>query len=238
MTPIAICQRMRNRPVWRLLALVLAFGIGLLPAPAQAQDGGQVQEFTGEIVPGELYYYRLPDLQAGETLYVYVDELSGNLDPITGVLEGDVDFEVLEQQYRSDLADAIASGVEPLEAVREVQSRYFLSSNDDGGPGLAAALAYDNPGRRRLRSHRCRRIGYAWTPAPPASTDCLSASTPPTCWRAPPSPTGDVIAALDLNATPHGAKSRGDNGRHLSRPARGGLRVGRCPNRRYPVRLR
>ena len=205
MTPIDIHQRMPNRIAWLLLALVFAFGIGLLPAPAHAQDGGHVQEFTGEIVPGELYYYRLPDLQAGETLYVYLDELSGNLDPIAGVLAGDVDFEVLEQQYRSDLADAIASGVEPLEAVREVQSRYFLSSNDDGGPGLAAALAYEIPADADyglIVAGALGTLGFQTA----GEYRLLVGLDAPEVLEGDASPTGDVIAALDLEVTPLGAK--------------------------------
>ena len=68
---------------------------------------------------------RIANLPAGDTLYVYLDELSGNLDPIVGVLEGEVDFEVLDSSTGSALADAIASGMEPLEAVQRGPESLF-----------------------------------------------------------------------------------------------------------------
>ena len=100
-----------------VLALGATVGVG------HAQGNGQIQELSGTVFPGEFYYYSVPDLGAGQTLYVYLDDTSGNLDPVAGVLPGDQDIEALEREYQNALAMAIAEGTDPVAAVRQVQSR-------------------------------------------------------------------------------------------------------------------
>ena len=42
---------------------------------------GHVQEITSYIYPGEREVYDLPNLKGGDTLFVYMQHLSANLDP-------------------------------------------------------------------------------------------------------------------------------------------------------------
>ena len=57
-----------------------------------AEGPQQVQKFTDHLQPGESHYYNVPNLKKGDTLYVYVQRISGNLDPIVGVTKDRVDF--------------------------------------------------------------------------------------------------------------------------------------------------
>ncbi len=74
----------------RLAYVVLLLALGGA-APAWAQGGPQVQEFTGTVNDAaEIVFYDLYGLQAGQTLYAYVEATSGNLD--TYLYLGDIDF--------------------------------------------------------------------------------------------------------------------------------------------------
>ena len=83
-------------PVWALVLLVaMAGGLVLGIAPVYAQDevadvGERIQRLTGYTGVGDSVFYRLPHLRQGETLYVYVTGLSGNLDPFAGLFNGTV----------------------------------------------------------------------------------------------------------------------------------------------------
>jgi hypothetical protein len=54
------------------------------PGDSTAADR-QVQVMTKYLKRNDLHVYNLPNLKEGETLYVYVERISGNLDPYTGI---------------------------------------------------------------------------------------------------------------------------------------------------------
>ena len=69
----------------------LTTGTGVITPESQGGSGDgtsvdrQVQVITKYLKRNELHVYNLPNLKAGETLYVYVERISGNLDPFTGI---------------------------------------------------------------------------------------------------------------------------------------------------------
>ena len=194
-----------NYPIVTLAVFILAavLSLGPMSTPALSQSGGQVQELTGTIFPGEFYYYDVPDLQAGQTLYVFLDETSGNLDPVAAVMKGNQDIPALEREYQDALAAAIAEGSDPLAALRQVQSRYFLSSDDDSGPGLTAEFAYEIPedgDYGLIAAGALAGLGMATS----GDYRLLIGVDAPEVLEGTAAPTGDIIATLDLEATPPG----------------------------------
>ncbi len=79
------------KTVWKLVAVLFVLSMGL---PALAQGGPQIQELTGRIdSSSRVVFYTLPALQAGHTLYAYVEATSGNLD--TYLALGDTPFRTI-----------------------------------------------------------------------------------------------------------------------------------------------
>ncbi len=78
--------------LWRgLFCLVLMVMLLHMTPTTSAQSSGGVQEFTGAIGKNDDgYYYDLFDLQAGQTVYLYMEALSGDLDPY--LYFGNLDF--------------------------------------------------------------------------------------------------------------------------------------------------
>jgi len=60
-----------------VITLILAAGV----VPGHAQERESVQVLTQRIEAGDVHFYQLPDLNAGETLSIYVMGTSSNLDP-------------------------------------------------------------------------------------------------------------------------------------------------------------
>lgn len=129
---------------WVILLILSLVVWGLLGSHrlVHAQTVGRVQTLTGTIRPGDFYAYILPDLQSGETLYVYMQATSGNLDPIIALSDGTVDTQSLEDTYDSIVQQALVEGRDPLLAASEAAEDLFLIWDDDSGEGLAAAFEY------------------------------------------------------------------------------------------------
>ncbi len=130
----------------RKWVILLVLGLALLPGlrPLAAQEAGEqdgpVQVLHGRIEPGQIILYKLPDLRQGQRLYVTMQTQSGNLDPIVGLVHGDVDPEALEADFEEALTRAVTQGEDPFTAVNRLRNEYFLAWDDDGSGGLAAAL--------------------------------------------------------------------------------------------------
>lgn len=131
---------MRKWVILLVLGLVLLPGLRPLAAQEEGEQEGSVQVLHGRIEPGEIILYNLPDLRQGQRLYVTMQTQSGDLDPIVGLVHGDVDPEALEADFEAALSRAIDQGEDPFTAVNRLRNEYFLAWDDDGSGGLAAAL--------------------------------------------------------------------------------------------------
>jgi hypothetical protein len=183
--------------------MVLVAGTTLTLAPASAQEGAAVQELSGTIDAGEAVLYLLSDLRQGQRLAVYAQPTSGNLDPIVGILGTDVDPEAFEAAYEAALDRVLAEGVDPLEGVEAVRDEYSLAWDDDSGGGLTAALEFEVPvdgDYRLLVGGALSALGRQTF----GDYRLLLGLDEPQVLAGDAEPTGDVIAVLDVEATPPG----------------------------------
>ena len=186
-----------------LLAIVLVFSLVLtlmLAAgviPGHAQERKSVQVLTQRIEAGELHFYQLPDLNAGETLSIYALGTSSNFDPFIALSDESLDPSVLKETFFAEVDQVIASGEDPFAALPQIAGALFIEWDDDSGGGYDAVfskriledgdyqlLVSSSPGRRTFGDYTLL-IGIN---APEVLTgDAL--------------PTGDGIAVLDRAAS-------------------------------------
>ena len=75
---------------WRLLIGVIILSVfTILPVcqPVAAQTSGHIQELQDVIEDGRGVVYTLRGLKKGDTLYAYMANTGGNLDPMLGILK-------------------------------------------------------------------------------------------------------------------------------------------------------
>jgi hypothetical protein len=82
------------------LALTMALPSIASGAVRAQEPDGRVQVLTGYAERGVGVFYRLPDLQAGQTLYVYVATSSGNLDPFVALSDVPMAAEMLHERIQ------------------------------------------------------------------------------------------------------------------------------------------
>ena len=147
--------------------------------------------------------YLLPDLTAGQTIYIRAQTVSGNLDPLIGIIDSKVDPNQLETDYEQALDQAITAGVDPFEIVDTLRDRYLLAWDDDGGGGLTAALSFEIPedGDYRLLITGALSVFGSQTAG---EYDLLLGLDAPQVLDGEVEPTGDVLAVLDTESTPPG----------------------------------
>ena len=90
-------------------------------------------------------------------------------------------------------------------AIRQVQSQFFLSADDDSGPGLAAAFPYEIPedgDYGLIVAGALASLGGGTF----GDYRLLIGVDAPEVLEGTGRPTGDVIATLDREATPLGEK--------------------------------
>ncbi len=116
----------------------------------------QIQEFRGSIEDDRAIIYELPNLKKGDTLYAYMANKTGNLDPMLGLLRVDdshglttkeaVKAIINSDQSLSEVLQAqVKSSTNLIEAFLEFSDEYFITWDDDSGDGYDAMLAYKIP---------------------------------------------------------------------------------------------
>jgi hypothetical protein len=154
-TPLSAPRPVATRRGYLTCALALSLGVvlslmlGIARTHAQgevpAEDGGPVQVLSAFLEPGQAALYTLPDLKRGETLYVYVEGVSGNLDPFAGLADTRLDAAALSDAFNAEVDQALAAGRDPLEALPEIYAGLLVAWDDDSGKGYAAAFDYAVP---------------------------------------------------------------------------------------------
>ena len=138
---------MRQAPLF-LTKFIVLLGLAALFLPTQitsAQAPAAIQEVVGELEPGAVIVYLLPDLVEGQTFYAYAAGTSGNLDPFLVLVDGDANPIALRDEFRSLLDQAISAGEDPVTAIDAAADELYLAFNDDSGHGYDASLAFTAP---------------------------------------------------------------------------------------------
>ena len=128
-----------------LFLLGLFFSLLLNLGTASAQTKGTVEIVQGYLEAGESKVYTIPDLQPGETVYVYVERTSDNLDPIIALASQRSDWSDLRDKFRQQRDKAIAEGQDPIKVFAEFADSLFLAWDDDSGEGYDAVLKFQVP---------------------------------------------------------------------------------------------
>ena len=127
---------------------LLRFQVDELDALALA-DGEAVQELTGRIDPGSGSFYAIAPLEEGQTLYVYVQGISGNLDPLLLLADDTLDRFTVGEDFRTDVERAIEEGRTVFNNLKKTIV-FILPTN--GGECLTLVAASRAAARRRCSS--------------------------------------------------------------------------------------
>ena len=132
----------------RYSALTLLILAILLLAPlggVLAQDVPPVQELSGSLAPGQTDVFLIKGLKKGQILTSFLENTSGNLDPILSILPGDQDLSASLESFRKAVAELVATSPQPLLDLPALRDQYTLAWDDDSGPGYSAALQFNVP---------------------------------------------------------------------------------------------
>jgi hypothetical protein len=190
------CQRIA---ILSMLSLALFAGF----SPVHAQEPGQVQELTGTLGREEIQIYLLPNLESGQTLYVYAHGTSGNLDPIVGLVDAREDPEALLESHLSSIEQAVEEGRDPVVAAQVSADKLFLTWDDDSGGGLASAFAVPIPAAGDYRLF----LTSVWSQVGLGTFGdyrLFVGLDAPQVLEGEASPTGDMLAVPDREASPPG----------------------------------
>ena len=131
------------------LALILIFAVAILSATsvaAQSDSPEIVDAILGKIFGSEdTKTYTLENLAQGDTVYVHVQGISGNLDPFVALLSSDQLAETKAGKFDEEVQQAIANNRDPLLVVKEFSNAHFLAWDDDSGSGFSAAFEFTIP---------------------------------------------------------------------------------------------
>jgi hypothetical protein len=111
----------------------------------QAQTAPEVQEVYGSLAPGEADVYLLSGLKKGQLLNVFMENISGNIDPFLSILPRDEATRENLEKFREAIAELAATSATPLLELPALRDQYALAWDDDSGPGYSAALQFTIP---------------------------------------------------------------------------------------------
>jgi Neurotransmitter-gated ion-channel ligand binding domain len=132
----------------RLSFLTIPILIVLLLAPFRvgvAQQPPPVQQLTGSLASDQVDVFRIDGLRKGQDLYAFMENTSGNLDPVLSILPASVDLSATLQSYKDAMAELTRTSTNPLLDLPALRDQYTLAWDDDSGPGYSAALQFTAP---------------------------------------------------------------------------------------------
>lgn len=135
-----------NRALYRVIAALFLGIVLLFILPrARAQNDAQVQELTSFLERGRGIVYDLPTVLPGDVVTVYVQGVSGNLDPFVALADTPLDATLLVADYEATLATAVAAGEDPITTGATFADEIFVAWDDDSGEAYDATLSYEIP---------------------------------------------------------------------------------------------
>jgi hypothetical protein len=102
----------------------------------------QIQELNGFLEGGRGVVYTLSNLKKGDTLYAYLTNTSGDLDPMLGVLKKAGDPEAMYKEIVQSLSTSEENIVEKFSQTADT---HFIVWDDDNGNGYDASLQFTIP---------------------------------------------------------------------------------------------
>ncbi len=183
----------KDYPIWGLVLISTFFSLLVVIGPVQAQGVTAVQTLTGETGPDAGVVYDLPNLKRGQTLYVYAQGISGNLDPLALLMEDDADQAAVRANFVAEVQQAIAAGRDPLEIIPEFADNAFPAWDDDSGHGYAATFEFKIPANDDYQ------LVVTGTPSTKTfgAFQLLLGLNEPAVLTGQAKPTGDTIAVLN-----------------------------------------
>jgi hypothetical protein len=130
-------------PVLTLLVLGIIFlaPIGI----ALAQGPTPIQELNGSLAPGQIDIFLVAGLKKGQILDAFMENTSGNLDPVLSILPAGGDISATLEDYKKAVADLAANSKNPLIDLPALRDKFALAWDDDSGPGYSASLKFPVP---------------------------------------------------------------------------------------------
>lgn len=168
------------------------------PAPATASAQPTVQEITGLLPVDEAKVYRLADVQAGQTIYAFLENQGGNLDPFLALFPGDADMKAVETQFQQGVQTALEAGAGPVAAVTGVADQFTLAWNDDTPPTHTATLSFTAP----ADGDYLLLVSSGWIEPTFGKFRLLMGLDAPDVLSGNAPATGAVIGVIDRTATP------------------------------------
>ena len=132
--------RIRNIKSQTILMILIALTIGA--KELCASELHQVQILTENLQLGESHYYNLSNLQKGDMIFVNIERVSGNLDPIIGITKDRSDLSAFEDFYTNQIPKSLEKGLDFTEVFPDFANDFFLAWDDTRGKLRDASLTY------------------------------------------------------------------------------------------------
>jgi hypothetical protein len=126
-----------------IATIVIMVGIQCLPLAQGEYVGEQVQILEGTITPGSIDSYNITNLTTENTLYVYLNGTSGDLDPFVALTTSNASLVNIVETFERNIQDAIDRGQDYNSAITETANELFIAWDDDSGWGYAAAFSWN-----------------------------------------------------------------------------------------------
>lgn len=183
--------------LWPLFLLFLLIAAPRSLAAQEDEPAERIQVLEGSIFEGERLHYLIPGLRQGQTLYVEMSNVSGNLDPFLLLTTPDEFSAELLEEMRAELAQRVAAGEDRVLAMREILVANFLAGNDNFASDSTAAFTYEIPADG---DYLLLALG-ALTNVTAGEYNLIVGIDAPQVLEGRGAPTGDEIAYLDREAS-------------------------------------
>jgi hypothetical protein len=139
--------RVLSKSCWLLAFLVTAIlsiliNYDLVAAQVEDTEDPKVQIISGRIDPETIAVYRLAGLQQGQTLYTYMENTAGNLDPFLMLFPSEANAGEIAASFSEQINKAIAEGEDPLISLPVIFDQLSLAWNDDSQERFDASFEY------------------------------------------------------------------------------------------------